>query len=120
MTATFDGHRKHWHDDKQDRDVWLVTIRRGRKSFTVRFGQSIADSENGIPPCVVDVLCCLTKSDPGSFADYVSEWSDKSEDELTVAERRRLVAQWRAVRREWKSVERVLGDCDLEWLEGIF
>ena len=120
MTAKFVGHRKHFDDDKEARDVWRVTIRRGRKSFTVRFGQSIVDSENGIPPCVVDVLCCLQKSDPGSLADWISEWSGKDADDLTVAEHRRLAAQWRAARREWRAADRVLGDCDLEWLDGIF
>lgn len=120
MTARFVGNQKHFDDDKQARDVWLVTIRRGRKSFTVRFGQSIVDSENGIPPCVVDVLCCLQKNDPGSLADWISEWAWKGADYLTVAEHRRMAAQWRAARREWRAVERVLGDCDLEWLDGIF
>ena len=120
MVAKFDGHRKHFDDDKQARDVWLVTISRGRKSFTVRFGQSIVDSENGIPPCVVDVLCCLTKEDPGSLSDFIDEMHGKNEDELTVAERRRIVAQYRAVRREWQNAERVLGDSDMEWLGGIF
>lgn len=120
MTATFVGHQKYFDDDKQARDVWRVTIRRGRKSFTVRFGQSIVDSENGIPPCVVDVLCCITKGDPGTFREWLDNWSGKDEDELTVAEHRRLKAQWRAVRAEWRGVERVLGDCDMEWLDGIF
>lgn len=120
MTARFDGHQKYFDDDKQARDVWRVTIRRGRKSFTVRFGQSILDSENGIPPCVVDVLCCITKDDPGTFREWLDNWSEKDEDDLTVAERRRLVKQWRAVKGEWRGVDRVLGDCDLEWLDGIF
>lgn len=119
MTARFDGHAPYF-DDEQSRDIWRVRIRCGRKSFTVRFGQSIADSDNGIPPCVVDVLCCLTKRDPGAFDEFVGEWSDVDVDRMTVAEHRRLSRQWRAARREWLGVCRVLGECDLEWIDGIF
>lgn len=120
MTARFDSHGKHFDDDKDNRDIWRVTISRGRKRFTVRFGQSIVDSDNGIPPCVVDVLCCLTKNDPGSLEDFIDDYASAEPDAITVAEHRRLAKQWRACRREWRNVERVLGDCDLELLEGVF
>lgn len=120
MTARYDGHGKFFDDDKQARDIWKVTIRRGRTSFTIRFGQSIVDSDNGIPPCVVDVLCCLQRHDPGSLEDFIDDHGSCPVETMTVAEHRRLRSWWQAARRQWRSVERVLGDCDLELLDGVF
>lgn len=35
---------KHFDDDKEERDIYNVTIERGSRKFTVKFGQSINDS----------------------------------------------------------------------------
>lgn len=37
-------HGKHFPEDKEDRDIYEVTITRDHRSFVVRFGQSIACS----------------------------------------------------------------------------
>jgi|GEM_PF-5747452 len=117
MTARFDSHGRMFDCDKDDRDIWRVTVRHGRRSFTIRFGQSIVDSGNGIPPCITDVLCCLPKCDPGTLADYIDTYGSCEPDEMTVAEHRQLQAGWRETCRQWRQMERVLADCDLDSLE---
>ena len=37
-------HGKHFADDKDTRDIYKITLTRGRRSYTFNFGQSIADS----------------------------------------------------------------------------
>lgn len=37
-------HGKHFDDDKEDRDIYAITIKRGQRSFSFNFGNSIAHS----------------------------------------------------------------------------
>lgn len=117
MVGRFDGHGPFFDGEKDCRDIWKVTISRGGRRFTIRFGQSIVDSNNGIPPCVTDILCCLPKSDPGSLGDYIDAYGSCGEEEMTVAEHRRMRAAWKETRRQWRQMERVLAGCDLDSLE---
>jgi hypothetical protein len=117
MTARFDSHDRMFFGDKDCRDIWKVTVHHGRRSFTVRFGQSIVDSGNGIPPCVTDVLCCLPKNEPESLEDYIDSYGSCDADRMTAKERDSLRASWRELRRQWRAMERVLADCDLDGLE---
>jgi hypothetical protein len=117
MTASFDSHGKMFFDDKNCRDIWKVTVHRGRRSFTIRFGQSIVDSDNGIPPCVTDVLSCLPKTEPESLEDFIDSYGSCDPGSMTAKERDSLRASWRELRRQWRAMERVLAGCDLDGLE---
>lgn len=44
IEVRFLEHAKHFHTDTEERDIYEVTMRRGLRSFVVRFGQSIARS----------------------------------------------------------------------------
>ena len=37
-------HGKHFEDDKEERDIYKITLKRGNRSFTFNFGQSITSS----------------------------------------------------------------------------
>ena len=37
-------HGKHFDDDKDDRDIYEITLKRGNRSYTFNFGQSLKDS----------------------------------------------------------------------------
>ena len=37
-------HGKHFVDDKETRDIYRITLTRGKRSYTFNFGQSIVDS----------------------------------------------------------------------------
>ena len=42
--AEFVKHDKHFADDKENRDIYKITLTRGERVFSFNFGQSIADS----------------------------------------------------------------------------
>lgn len=42
--CTFLRYGKHFSDDKESRDIYVITIKRGSRSFTFNFGQSIVSS----------------------------------------------------------------------------
>lgn len=44
MTVEFIENGKHFDDDKHNRDIYKVTFKRGNRKFSVRFGQSLANS----------------------------------------------------------------------------
>jgi len=44
MTIEFFAHMPHFDGDKEKRDVYNVTIRRGNNDYTFKFGQSIFNS----------------------------------------------------------------------------
>lgn len=80
--------------------------RNTRKSMTVHFFQSLRDA--GSEPSAYDVLSCLQDYDVGTIDDFVSEfgyevnsWEDAKKIERT----------YKAVKREYKNVLRVFGDC---------
>lgn len=44
MEVKFKEYGKHFPDDKEDRDIYTITLKRGQRSFTFDFGQSIRSS----------------------------------------------------------------------------
>lgn len=114
MRATFVEHAPFFDEDDEPRSVWRVSIRCGRRGFSVRFGQSIVASEQGLPPDAATVLACLPHDDPGSLDDFIDEHGSCPADDMTVREHRRLERAWKECRRQWKQIERVFGpNCDL-------
>ena len=63
---------KHFGSDKERRHIFRCKLRRGGKSYTFEFGQSIAESNK--EPTMYDVLSCIQKYDVGSFADFCAEF----------------------------------------------
>lgn len=62
----------HFEEDKQRRYIFTVKFSRGGKSFSLKFGQSIA--KGGEEPTAYDVIACLQKYDVGSFNDFCNEF----------------------------------------------
>lgn len=94
---------KHFDDDKEARNVYRFTIKRGGKSYSGRFGQSIVATNAGNEPTVSDILSCLTKNDPGTFDEFCSEFGYDTDS-------RRAEKTYKAVVKEWAGVDRVFGD----------
>lgn len=44
FTFKFLRNGKHFEDDKEDRDIYEITLQRGQRKYTFNFGQSINDS----------------------------------------------------------------------------
>lgn len=102
--AEFVSHDLYFPDDKDKRDIYLITLtRKDKKPYSFRFGQSIVRSSSDkkyyredlkrigkrhdemtfdgrfykikpIPPNAYDVLACVTKYDPESFEDFCSNY----------------------------------------------
>ena len=114
MEVDYCGYMKHFHDDKEKRNVWDVTFTRGNRLMTVRFGQSINDSIDKRsswgptikknPPTAYDVLSCLTKDDPGDIDEFTSEYG-YTEGKVSEA-----IKTYNAVCKEYGDVCRVFGD----------
>ena len=52
--AVFVEHGKHFDDDKESRDIYDITLSRGERSFSFRFGQSIRHSGRWIMDITAD------------------------------------------------------------------
>ena len=100
LKVTYLKHDKHFADDDVSRDVYSFCLRRNGKSYTGRFGQSIASQ--GQEPSAYDILACITKNDPGTFEDFCSEFGYDTDS-------RKAEKVYKAVVREWKGISRVFG-----------
>jgi hypothetical protein len=93
---------KHFIGDTEERYIFPCTLRRkGKGSYTFKFGQSIAAGDK--EPSMYDVLACLQKSDVGSFYNFCDEFG-YSEDSIKAEK------IYKAVVKEWENVERLFGD----------
>lgn len=114
MSTKFVKYGQHFEEDKESRDIFRVTFKRGAARFSLTFGQSINDSDGGggNPPTAYDVLACLTKYDPGTFENFCSDFG-YSEDSR-AAER-----TYKAVIKEWQKVSKFFTSDELEQLQEI-
>lgn len=146
---------KYFHDDTESRDIYQITLKRGKRSFSFEFGQSISDSgfyytkgarktpidrkhldnknivsfikrndydfmNNGKSdkihrpknPTAYDVLVCLTKSEPGTFEDFCSEFGYDTDS-------KKAEKIYNAVSNEWLNISKLFTDSEIEQLQEI-
>ena len=86
MTVVYSGHGKYFPDDKDERDIYTITLSRpGKTPYTFTFGQSIINSRPGTrekisyadrqkrrpkKPSAYDVLACLEKYELDTHEDF--------------------------------------------------
>jgi hypothetical protein len=119
------GNMPYFDEDKESRDVYQVTLKRGGKVYSFRFGQSIAQSgeyvkrnphgrtvydheiiwrKGGrIAPTAYDVLACVQKSDVGTFEDFCGEFGYDTDS-------RKAEKTYFAVQKEYKEINGLFGD----------
>lgn len=100
----------HFQDDEKPRYRFPVTFKRGKKRFTITFGQSYAADDK--VPTAHDVLSCLPKSDPGSFEDFCGEFGYNSDS-------RKHERIYKGVCEEWKHVSAMWTADEIEKLQEI-
>lgn len=128
------GVKKHFNDDKEGRDVYLVTINReNRKPYVFEFGQSLVKSAayvleekqkksifanrlslpelEKLKPTAYDILACLEKSGPMSHEDFCSNYGYDTDS-------RKGLEVYLKVQQEASEVVRLFGDC-MEELQEI-
>lgn len=110
MECKYEGFRKYFPDDKHERDVWTVILAREDGYLDVTYGQSIANENK--KPTAYDVLSCLTKSDPGTFENFCSEFGYDTDS----IKANRI---YRNVKAEWLDVSDFFTDYELKELREI-
>lgn len=108
LTLISEDYKKHFADDKNERQVYKMRISRNGKSYTFDFGASIADPSE---PTMYDVLAAFTKYDPRDFENFCGDYG-YDEDSRTAEK------TYKAVKKEFAAVERLFGDI-LEELQEI-
>jgi hypothetical protein len=150
---------KHFYDDKDERDIYKVTLSCKGRKFTFDFGQSInASGEYKLKhrriidkvgrnfcdlmtakklkaefrylftpnelsnfivknkdyemPNAYDVLCALTKYDPGSFENFCSDYGYDTDS-------RRAENTYKAVQNEYTQLCTLFTDTELELMQEI-
>jgi len=110
FTTEFKEHSIYFDGDKESRDIYTCVLRNKTHKYRFTFGQSI--SSTGEAPNAYDVLSCLTKYDIGSFDDFCGEFGYD-------ADSRTAYKQYKEVLKEWKNVERLFTNEQIELLQEI-
>ena len=103
LTIKYKSFGPHFENDKENRNIYTFRIRRNGKCYYGTFGDSISNSERGDEPNSYDILSCLTKSDPGTFEQFCSEFGYDTDS-------RSALKTYKAVKKEWAGVQAVFGD----------
>ena len=119
MTVVYSGHGKYFPDDKEERDIYTITLSRpNRKPYTFTFGQSLINSRPGAhekisyadrqkrrpkKPSAYDVLACLEKYELDTHEDFCADFG------YDTASRKGLELYLR-VQKEQKAIYQLFSD----------
>lgn len=98
----------HFVDDKDKRYIFKIQLKRNKKSFTFKFGQSIQTGNR--EPSFYELLACLQKYYVGSFENFCDEFGYDTDS-------RKVEKIYKAVCKEYKGVLRLFSDCMEELCE---
>lgn len=112
LSISYLRHGKYFDDDKDSRDIYSCTLKRGKKSYKFNFGQSIAASERGEEPTAYDILTCLQKYDVGSFENFCGDFGYD-------ADSRKAEKTYKAVDKEYKSLAKLFSENELSLMAEI-
>lgn len=112
--AKFKTHDFYFADDKEQRDIFRVTLKNKLHTYRFNFGQSISKStgDGQNKPTSYDVLACVTKYEAGSFDDFCSDYGYDNDS-------RKAHKIYKAVLREWKNIEKLFTPEQIETLQEI-
>lgn len=130
FTVKLLGNFPYFDDDKESRDVYQVTLTRGKETYSFKFGQSLANSAPAMEekrkkhlerkgrnivfkkfnpelfpkiPTPYDVLSCVQKYDIGTFTDFCNEFGYDTDS-------RKAEKTYFAVQEEWKGINNLFAD----------
>ena len=100
--------------DSHQRDIYKILLKRGKKRYTFRFGDSIKNSLSypKLPPSPYSILTALTKYDPGEFDDFCGEFGYNEDS-------RNAEKIYKDVKKKWQNIERLFSENEIEMLRGI-
>jgi len=102
----------HFQDDKETRDIYLITLKRGEREFKFNFGQSLNNSDGETKPSAYDVLSGLTSSEVGDFKEFCSEFGYDEDS-------RKAEKTYNAVLNEWNNIKMLYTDEEILKLQEI-
>ena len=97
---------KHFDDDKEKRNIYRVTLRKGKNSYSFNFGDSIARTQRGAKPNEYDVLVCLTKYEPGTFENFCGDFGYDTDSRRAEKTYKAVLKEYAEVCRIWTEAER--------------
>ena len=100
----------HFQGDKGTRDIYNITLKRGQRKYTFKFGQSIAKGSN--EPTLYDVLARLQKYEVGTFEDFCDEFGYDNDS-------RNALKTYKAVVKEYDKMCSLFNSDELEVLQLI-
>lgn len=89
--------------DTIPRNIYKFSIIRNKKSYSGNFGQSIANSKRGIIPRAYDILSCIPKHGPVTFADFCEGYGYGRNDI-------NIIKMYENIDKDWKTVNNIFSD----------
>jgi len=102
---------KHFDSDTQSRYIFTIQLKSRNKSYTFKYGQSLANGDK--EPTLYDVLSCLTKYDAGTFEDFCRGFGYDTDS-------RAAHKTYKAVCKEHNAMCRLFNEYELEQLAETF
>ena len=99
----------YFPNDKKQYSIFKCVLKKDKKQYSFTFGQSIVKIE---APNMYDILACLTKYDVGTFDDFCGEFGYNNDS-------RNAEKIYKAVVKEYKAVNRLFTDAEIEALSYI-
>lgn len=112
LSVRFLKHAKYFDEDKQSRDIYSCAIKRGKKSYKLKFGQSIFSSQKDEEPTPYDILSCLQKYDAGSFKDFCDNFGYDTDS-------RKAERAYNAICKEYKALAKMYSEEELSLMAEI-
>lgn len=105
----FVGTRKNnlWQD-KEPRNFYIVTIKNPKGKMSVKFWDSIYNTQNNKKPTVYNILSCLVTYDPGSFENFCQDYYYNTDNINALKIYRLAMQEYRDVARLFTPHEREL------------
>ena len=102
---------KHFLKETQNRHIFKIIIKRGKKQFSLNYGQSLYEGAN--EPTNYDILSCLRNYEVGTFENFCSEFDYDFEDSRTAEK------IYKAVSKEYNNVCKIWNDSEIKELQEI-
>lgn len=99
--------------DKEYRNVYKAIIKTPKGQMTVKFWDSIHNTNYGKEPTKYDILACLQKYDVGSIDDFVAEFGYEVNSWDDV---RRIEKIYKGCKKEYSNICRIFTDEQIEKL----
>jgi hypothetical protein len=114
FSTKFIKHGYHFIGDKESRDIFNVSFSRGNKMFSLRFGQSLKESDGSgsNPPTAYDVIAGITKYPVGTFEDFCADFGYNT-DSISALKIYKLVLK------EWDKVSSFFTEQELDEMQEI-